>query len=141
MIVTTTISSTRPCLGAFKQGVSKQGVATFAWRQGSQYDVAATRGTDNVLASECRAQFRRPATRRGCRICVTGRLPVRPRGETMHQSLNANTPLPLLNVPDLSTLPDVIYQPYQQKAAAPSCESRRRFASLVLSSARPSILS
>ena len=35
----------------FKQGVSKQGVTTFAWRPGSQYDVAVTRGADSVLAS------------------------------------------------------------------------------------------
>ena len=75
---------------------------TFAWRPGSQYDVAATRGADSVLASDCRAKFGRPLTRRGCRICVTVRLPVRPRGETMHWQANANTPLsvtPLLNVP------------------------------------------
>ena len=67
-----------------KQGVSKQGVTTFAGRPGSQYDVAATRGADSALASDCRAQFGRPSTRRGCRICVTVRLPVRPRGETMY---------------------------------------------------------
>ena len=30
---------------------------TCAWRPGSQYDVAATRGADNVLASDCRAQI------------------------------------------------------------------------------------
>ena len=56
---------------------------TFAWQPGSHYNVAATRGPDNVLASDCRAQFGRPSTRRGFRICVTVRLPVRPRGETM----------------------------------------------------------
>ena len=75
---------------------------TFAWRPGSQYNVAVTRGADSVLASDCRAQFGRPSTRRGCRICVTVRLPVRPRGETMYWQANANTPLsvtPLLNVP------------------------------------------
>ena len=75
---------------------------TFAWRPGSQYDAAATRGADSVLASDCRAQFGRPSTRRGCRICVTVRLPVRPRGETMYWQANANTPLsvtPLLDVP------------------------------------------
>ena len=94
-------------LGTFKQGVSKQGVMTFAWRPGSQYDVAATRGGDNVLASDCRAQFGLPSTRRGCRICVTVRLPVRPRGETMYWQANANTHLsvtPLLNVPYNSAL-------------------------------------
>ena len=32
----------------------------FAWRPGSQYDVAATHCADNVLASDCRAQFGRP---------------------------------------------------------------------------------
>ena len=48
-------------LGKFKQGVSKQGVTTFAWRPGSQYDVAATRDANNVLASDCRAQFGRPS--------------------------------------------------------------------------------
>ena len=57
-------------LGTFKQGVSKQGVTTFAWRPKSQYDVAATRGADTVLASDCRSQLGRPSTRRGCRICV-----------------------------------------------------------------------
>ena len=90
-------------LGTFKEEVSKQGVTTFAWRPGSEYDVAAMRGADSVLASDCRAQFGRPSTRRGCRICVTVRLPVRPRGETMYWQANANTPLsitPLLNVPD-----------------------------------------
>ena len=89
-------------LGTFKQGVSKQGVMTFAWRPGSQYDVAAKRGADTVLASDCRAQFGRPSTRRGCRICVTVPLPVRPCRETMYWQANANTPLPvtpLLNVP------------------------------------------
>ena len=53
--------------GTFKQGVSKQGVMTFAWRPGSQYDVVATRGADSVLASDYRAQFGRPSTRRGWR--------------------------------------------------------------------------
>ena len=75
---------------------------TFAWRPGSQHDVSATRGADSVVASDCRAQFGLPSTRRGCRICVTVRLPVRPRGETMYWQANANTPLsatPLLNVP------------------------------------------
>ena len=46
-------------VGTFKQGVSKQGVMTFAWRPGSQYDVAATRSADSVLASDCRAHFGR----------------------------------------------------------------------------------
>ena len=75
---------------------------TFAWRPGWQYDVAATQGANNVLASDCRSHFGRPSTRKGCRICVTVRLPVRPRGETMYWQANANTPLadtPLLNVP------------------------------------------
>ena len=75
---------------------------TFAWRPGSQYDVTAPRGADSVLASDCRAQFGHPSTRRGCRICVTVRLPVRPCGETTYWQANANTPLsvtPLLNVP------------------------------------------
>ena len=61
-------------LGMFKQGVSKQGVMTSAWRPGSQYNVAATRGADGVLASDCRERSGRPSTRRGCRICVTVRL-------------------------------------------------------------------
>ena len=88
--------------GTSKQEVSKQGVMTSAWRPGSQYDVAETRGADSVLASNCRAHFGLPSTRRGCSICVTVRLPVRPRGETMYWQANANTPLsvtPLLNVP------------------------------------------
>ena len=80
-------------LGMFKQGVSKQGVTTFAWQLGSQYDVAATRGADSVLASDCRAQFGPPSTRNGCRIYMTVRLPVRPRGETMYWQANANSPL------------------------------------------------
>ena len=94
-------------LGTFKQGVSKQGVTTFAWRPGSQHDVAATRGADKVLASDCRARVGRSSIRRGCRICVTVRLPVRPRGETMHWQANANTPLsvtPLFNVPDFQKI-------------------------------------
>ena len=62
---------------------------TFAWRPGSQYDVAATRGADSVLASDCRAHFGRPSTRKGCRICVAVRLPVRPRGETMYWQADA----------------------------------------------------
>ena len=89
-------------LGTFKQGASKPGVMTFAWRPGSQHDVSPTRGADSVLARDCRAQFGLTSTRRGCRICVTVRLPVRPRGETMYWQANANTPLsvtPLLNVP------------------------------------------
>ena len=55
--------------------------------------------------SDCRTHFGRPSTRRGCRICVTVRLPVQPRGETMYWQANANTPLsvtPLLNVPYIS---------------------------------------
>ena len=80
-------------LCAFKQGASKQGVTTFAWRLGSQYDVAATQGAGSVLASDCRTQCGRPSRRRGCRISVTVRLPVRPRGETMYWQANANTPL------------------------------------------------
>ena len=75
------------------RGVSKQGVMTFEWRPGSQYDVAATRGADNGLASDCRAQFGRPSTRRGCRICVTVQLAVRPSGEIMYWQANANIPL------------------------------------------------
>ena len=78
--------------GTFKQGVSKQGVMTFTWRLGSQYDVTATRGANSVLASDCRAQFGRPSTRKGCRICVTVQ-PVPPRGETMYWQANTNTPL------------------------------------------------
>ena len=78
---------------ALKQGVSKQGITTFAWRPGSQYDVAATRGANSALARDCRAQFGHPSTRRGCRICVTVRLPVRPRREAMYWQANANTPL------------------------------------------------
>ena len=91
-------------LGTFKEGVSKQGVTTFACRPGSQYDVTATRGPNSVLASDCRAQFGRASTRRRCRICVTVRLPVRPRGETKHWQANANTPLsvtPLVKMPDI----------------------------------------
>ena len=75
---------------------------TFAWRPGSQHDVAALQGANTVLASDCPAQVGRPSTRRGCRTCVTVRLPVRPRGKTMHWQADANTPLsvtPLLNVP------------------------------------------
>ena len=56
---------------------------TFAWRPGSQYDVAATRGADSVLASDCRAHFGCPSTRKGCCICVTVRLPVRPETRTV----------------------------------------------------------
>ena len=110
---------TLPFLGTFKQGVSKQGVMTFAWRLGSQYDVAATRGADSVLASDCRAQFGLPSTERGCRICVTQTvwLPVRPRGETMYWQANANTPLSitlLLNVPDfLSPTPLSLCRSFQ----------------------------
>ena len=66
---------------------------TFAWRPELQYDVTTTRGVDNVLASDCGAQFGRPSTRKGCRICVTVPLPVRPRGETIYWQANANTPL------------------------------------------------
>ena len=82
-------------LGTFKQGVSKQRVTTFAWRLGSQYDVAVTRGASSVLTSDCRAQFGRPSTRRGCHICVTVRLLVRPHRETMYWQANGNTPFPL----------------------------------------------
>ena len=44
----------------FEQGGSKQGVTIFAWRPGSQHNVAATRGADKVLASDCLTQFGRP---------------------------------------------------------------------------------
>ena len=86
-------SATTEALGTFKQGVSKQGVTTFAWQLGPQHDVAAMRGADSVLASDCRAQSGRPSTGRGWRICVTVRLPVRPRGETMYRQATANTTL------------------------------------------------
>ena len=79
-------------LGRFKQGVSKQGVTTFAWRPGWQYDVAVTWGADSVPASDYRVQFGPLSTRRGCRICATGRLLGRPRRETMYWQANANTP-------------------------------------------------
>ena len=36
---------------------NKQGLSTFAWRPGCQYDDAATRRADTVLASGCRACF------------------------------------------------------------------------------------
>ena len=88
-------------LGTFKQGISKQGVTTFAWRPGSQYYVAATRGADSVLASDGRAQFGRLSTRRGCRICVTVRLPVRPRRETTYWQAHVNTPPPFPLPPPL----------------------------------------
>ena len=70
------------------------------------YDVTATQGAGNVLASDCCAQFGFPSTRRGCRICVTVRLPVRPHRETMYRQENANTSLsatPLLNVHDINS--------------------------------------
>ena len=96
-------------LGMFKQGVGKQRVTTSAWRPGSHYAVAATRDADSVLASDRRAKCGRPSTRRGCRICVTVRLPVRPRGETIYWQANVNYPpfpLPLfLNVPDFHLRP------------------------------------
>ena len=63
---------------------------TFAWRPESQYHVATTRGADSVLASDCRAQFERMS-----HLCVTVRLPVRPRRETVYWQANANTPFPL----------------------------------------------
>ena len=117
-------------LGTFKQGVSKQGVMTFAWRPGLQYDVSVTRGADNVLASDCRAQFGRPSTRRGCRICVTVRLTVRRRRETMYWQTNANTPLsvtPLLNVPYESPPPLFCPPPLWRslEMALQRCNARR----------------
>ena len=39
------------------------------------------------------AHFGRASTRKGCRICVTVRLPVRPRGQTKCWQASANTPL------------------------------------------------
>ena len=78
-------------LGTFKQGVSKQGVVTFVWRLGSQYDVAATRGADTVVASDCRAVLQQGGDVVFARVTV--RLPDRPCGETMHWQSNANTPL------------------------------------------------
>ena len=41
--------------GRLNKGLSKQGVTTFAWRPGWQYDVGATRRDDSVLASDCHA--------------------------------------------------------------------------------------
>ena len=82
----------------------KQGVMTFAWRPGSQCDVAGARGADSVLASDCRAQCGRPSIRRGFRICVTVRLPVGPRAENNVFGKQMRTPplwvTTLLNVPD-----------------------------------------
>ena len=54
--------------GKFKQGVSKRGATIFTWRLGCQYDVAATQHAHTVLASDCRVQFGRASTRRGCCI-------------------------------------------------------------------------
>ena len=91
-----------------KQGVSKQGVMTLAWRPGSQYDVAATRGADSVLASDCRAQLGRPSTRRGCCICVTVRLLV---WTAQRDNVLANKcEYPLLNVPWETLYPDRCWQ-------------------------------
>ena len=44
--------------------LGEQGVMTFAWRPGSQYDIAAMRGTGSVLASDCSAQTGRPSKKR-----------------------------------------------------------------------------
>ena len=84
----------------FKQRVSKQGERHLRGdRDDRQCDVAATRCADNVLASDCRAQFGRPSTRRGCRIHVTVRLQVRPRGETMYWQANVNNPISVTPLP------------------------------------------
>ena len=64
---------------------------TFVWRPGWPYNVTATTSADTVLASNCHAHFGRPSTRRGCRMCVTVRFPVWPRGETEYWQANANT--------------------------------------------------
>ena len=50
------------------------------------------RGADSVMASGCCAQIGRPS--RGCRICVTVRLPVRPRGETSYWQANVSVATP-----------------------------------------------
>ena len=39
--------------GRFQQGVSKQGVTTFAWRPGWQYDVAANASTEKCKCKNC----------------------------------------------------------------------------------------
>ena len=77
------------------------GVTTIAWRPGSQYDVAATRGADSALASDCRAQFGRPSTERMLHLCDSTVAGLTARRNNALQA-NANTPLsvtPLLNVP------------------------------------------
>ena len=53
---------------------------------------------------DCRTQFGRPSTRRGRPTCVTVRLSVWPRGETMYRQASVHTPF---SVTPLSSLPDV----------------------------------
>ena len=70
----------------------------------SHYDVAVTASADNVLlpAIVACALFGRPSTRSGCCICVTVRLPVRPRRDNVLASECEYPPFryPLLHVPD-----------------------------------------
>ena len=86
--------SSQVYLGTFKQGVSKQGVTILAWRPGSQYDVAATRGADcNVLASNCCAQFVvHNGTMSHLRDSTVSGLTARRDNALASKSFNANTP-------------------------------------------------
>ena len=82
-------------------------VTTIACRPGSQYDVAATRGADSVVASDCCAQFGRLSTRRGCRICVQYGCWSDHRRDTVQSVLASKCDFPpfrypLLNVPNHS---------------------------------------
>ena len=91
------------------------------------YDVAAMQRADTALASDCRTQFGRPSTRRGCRICLTVRLPVRPHGGTMHWQANAKTlhsATPLLNVPN--NLPIVSLQGVKDRGSPTSAPLAHR---------------
>ena len=70
-----------------------------------QYDVAAARRANNILAETVVVHNLVVLQISGdvAFVCVTVQLPVRPRGETTHWPAKANTPLsltPLLNPPE-----------------------------------------
>ena len=71
--------------------------------------------------------FGRPSTRRGCRICVTVRLPVRPRRETMYWQANANTPFSVTPPPLLLNVPYLFTSlPWLSRADASFIQSKNR---------------
>ena len=77
-----------------------RGVMTFGWQLGCQYDVKATASADSILASDCRAYFGRPSTRKECPITCDGAVAgVAARREILRERAGKQLRIPLSVTP------------------------------------------